>query len=101
MCFNKEFPVEIDSDDLQLDAAEALLHLFLYLFQHVLIIAHPDQSVNGDARLPPREGRVVMPPTTLFIMTHGHFQSEKDGWVMAQRFGVNISLLFQIEASLG
>ena len=42
-----------------------------------------------------------MPPTALFIMAHGRLQPEKDGWVMAQRFGVNISLMFQIEASLG
>ncbi len=46
MCFNKESSrSKFDSADLQLDAAKALLHLFLYLFQHCTY-NRPSRSVR-------------------------------------------------------
>ena len=50
--------VEADGAYFQLDAAEALLQLLFHALQHLVVVAHPHQAVDGYALLAAGEGRV-------------------------------------------
>ena len=50
--------IEVDGPNLQFDTAEALLQLLLHALVHLLVAAHPHQSVDGDTLLTPTEGGV-------------------------------------------
>ena len=50
---------EVDGANLQFHAVESALQLLLQSGEHLVVGAHPYQSVDGDALLAPCEGRVV------------------------------------------
>ena len=85
-----EFAFEVDGADLDLDAAESLPEFVLEAKGHLLEIAHPDQSVDGNAVLAVREGRgeVRFAPQLGFQPAQGHLQPEADRGVVGPLFRV-------------
>ena len=46
-----KFIVEVDGTDLQFDTTEPLRQLFLHALQHLVVVAHPYEAVDGYAHL--------------------------------------------------
>ena len=83
-----EFALEVDGADLDLDAAESLPEFVLEAKGHLLEIAHPDQSVDGNAVLAIRKGggEVRFAPQLGFQPAQGRLQSEADRRVVGPLF---------------
>jgi hypothetical protein len=78
-----EFLVEVDGTDLKLDAAEASLQFLLHTLKHFLVIAHPDEAVDGDADLATRKSGVEEAVAMLEIQ-QSRLQAEKHRGVVAE-----------------
>ena len=85
-----ELLVEVDGTDLQFHATEALCQLLLQALEHLLVTAHPHQSVDGDAHLTATEGGVEEAVAALEV-TQGGLESEEHRGVVAQRLGIELS----------
>ena len=62
-----QFLIEVDGTDLQFHTPEPLLQFLLHPLQHLLIAAHPHESVDGNPHLTATEGRVEQPIAMLQI----------------------------------
>ena len=87
------FAVEVDGAYLQLDAAEAQLHLLFQPSGHLVEVAHPDEAVDGDAFLPGGKSRLQVEERGL--------QPEEDGGVGAQGVVVDAAFCFEGPAQPG
>jgi len=76
-----ELTVEVDSPHLQFHTTEALRELILHTAQHLLVAAHPHQSVDGDALLTASEGRVEQ--LWRAETQHGGLQAKEHGGIVA------------------
>ena len=71
-----EFLIEVDGADFEFDAAEALLQFLLHTTEHLLVIAHPDEAVDGNAYFATREGGIEETVAILEIEQR-HFQAKE------------------------
>ena len=79
-----QFLVEVDGADLQFHATEALLQFLLHTLQHLLIAAHPHQSVDGNPHLAATERRIKQPIAIRHIQPR-RFQSKKHRRILPPR----------------
>ena len=86
--YQVQFFVEADGSYLQFDASESRFHLFFDALQHLVVRAHPHQSVDRDALLASSKGSVEENRLSALQMEHRRFQAEEDGRVGAKPFGI-------------
>ena len=53
-----QLALEVDGSDFQFHTTEALLQLLLHTLQHLLVTAHPHQTVDGNPHLATTERRI-------------------------------------------
>jgi hypothetical protein len=94
-----EFLVKIDGADLEFDAAEAFCQFLFETLEHLFVVTHPDEAVDGDTDLTAREGRIKQTIAILEIQ-QGGFQAEEHGGVVAESVVVDFARLTEIVANL-
>lgn len=72
-----QFTLKFDSSDFYLDAPESGFHLFFNATVHLVKIAHPDESVDGNALCAPAEGSIPKSQAMGLQVGKGRFQSER------------------------
>ena len=99
--YQVQLMVKVDGTNLQLHTAEALFQLLLHALKHLLVGAHPDKTIDGNARLSTTESRIeeewkVKGGGWKVEGLHGGFQSEEHGGVVTQCFVRNLSRLLHL-----
>ena len=46
-----EFLVEVDGSNLEFDTAKAFFQFLFHALEHLVVVAHPDEAVDGNAYL--------------------------------------------------
>ena len=78
-----EFLFEVDGTNLQFHTTETLLQFLFHALQHLLIVAHPYEPIDGDAYLTTTERRIKKPVTS-FQIQKCRFESEKHRGIVAE-----------------
>ena len=78
-----EFLVEVNSADLEFDTAEAFLQLIFEALEHLVVVAHPDEAVDGDTGFAAGEGGIKQTIAVL-EMEQRCLQTKKHRWVVAK-----------------
>ena len=81
--------LEVDGADLQLDATEALFQLLLHTAEHLVVTAHPDKAVDGNAHLATAEGCVKQRRSSQ--VEQRRLEAEEHGREIAHGFIVNLA----------
>ena len=96
--------IEIDSPDFKFDAVEALFQLLLHPLQHLFIVAHPYESVDGNTHFPARESSIEEKRSSISLFAvyieHCRFQTEQHRRIVAQFFIRYLARLFHLVAEV-
>ncbi len=91
MADEREFAFEVDGPDLQFDAAETVVHLPFKPLQHLLIVAHPHESVDDDTFLSSAEGGVPKGGGAALEVEQGRLKAKEHGGIGAHQCVVYLS----------
>ena len=82
--------LKVDGTNLQLNTTEPKFQFLLHALQHLLVVAHPHQSVDGDTNLTPRES-IIEQLITILQIKQSRFQSKQHRWIVAHGFIVYLT----------
>ena len=101
MAHKVEFAVEVDGANLQFDASEAGTHLLLQALQHLLVVAHPHQSVDRYACLATSETVVEQHTCAATLeVEQSRLKSEQNRRIRTQSVVADVALLLYDAAKL-
>ena len=70
---------KINGTNLQFDTSETCFHFFLHPGKHLIVAAHPNKAIDGNALLAEGKGCVENDRTTGKKIQQGCFNAEKHG----------------------
>ena len=101
MAHKVEFAVEVDGANLQLHTSEAGTHLLLQALQHLLVVAHPHQSVYRYACLATSETVVEQHACAATLeVEQSRLKSEQNRRIRTQSVVADVALLLYDAAKL-
>jgi hypothetical protein len=94
--FNKvEFLIEVDGTDLEFDATETFCQFLFEALEHLFVVAHPNETVDGNADFATGESGVEETMAILEIQ-QGGFEAEEHRGVVAERVVVDFARLTEV-----
>ena len=78
-----QFLVEVDGPNLQFHTVETFLQLLLHALQHLFVVAHPHQTVDGDTLFTATEG-IVEQPFSALEMQESRLESKAHRGIVAK-----------------
>ena len=91
-----ELLLEIDGTNLEFHTAETLFQFLFHALEHLVVVAHPHKTVDGDTHLAPRKSRIK--ENTLLLTLQIHYcrlETEEHRGISAYRFIVNLTCFTQ------
>ena len=94
--------LKVDGTNLEFHATETLLQFLLQALQHLVVVAHPHEAVDGYAHLAARESSIEKQTSSFFLLTSYiqkcRLESEEHRGIVAHRLVVYLSRPFHLVA---